>query len=111
MELLGSAAEYEAFIEDRLKVDLKMIEEQTEKLLRQLSDYVNLKNNLLAIERNHLKKLSTLIDIGGFYVKTKIPDTSHVFVNVGLGFHVEFTLQEALAFIELKETHLAGYVL
>lgn len=72
MELLGSAAEYEAFIEDRLKVDLKMIEEQTEKLLRQLSDYVNLKNNLLAIERNHLKKLSTLIDIGGFYVKTKM---------------------------------------
>jgi hypothetical protein len=71
MELLGSAAEYEAFIEDRLKVDLKMIEEQTEKLLRQLSDYVNLKNNLLAIERNDLK-LKTLIDIGGFYVKTKM---------------------------------------
>jgi len=32
---------------------------------------VSLKNNLLAIERNDLK-LKTLIDIGGFYVKTKM---------------------------------------
>jgi hypothetical protein len=32
-----------------------------------------------------------------------------VFVNVGLGFHVEFTPKEALSFIELKEAHLTGY--
>jgi hypothetical protein len=33
-----------------------------------------------------------------------------VFVNVGLGFHVEFTPTEALSFIELKEAHLTGYL-
>ena len=32
-----------------------------------------------------------------------------MFVNVGLGFHVEFTPKEALSFIELKEAHLTGY--
>lgn len=30
------------------------------------------------------------------------PDPSRIYVNVGLGFHVELTLQEALAFIDKK---------
>lgn len=30
-------------------------------------------------------------------------------MNVGLGFHVEFTLPEAIAFIDKKEAHLTKY--
>ena len=37
------------------------------------------------------------------------PDTSRVFVNVGLGFHVEFTLPEAIEFIDKKEAVLTKY--
>ena len=34
-------------------------------------------------------------------------DTQRIFVDVGLGFHVEFTWSEALKFISLKEERLA----
>jgi prefoldin subunit 5 len=34
------------------------------------------------------------------------PDTTHIFVNVGFGFHAELTLDEALQFIKKKEAHL-----
>jgi prefoldin subunit 5 len=34
------------------------------------------------------------------------PDTSKVIVNVSLGIHVEFSLTEALEFIDKKENHL-----
>jgi prefoldin subunit 5 len=34
------------------------------------------------------------------------PDTQYIYVNVGFGFHVQFTLEEALGFIEKKEKHL-----
>ena len=34
------------------------------------------------------------------------PDTSHIMVYVGYGFYVEFTLSEALKFIEKKVSHL-----
>lgn len=34
------------------------------------------------------------------------PDTKHIFVNVGFGFHAELTLDEALEFIKKKEVHL-----
>ena len=39
------------------------------------------------------------------------PDTSKVFVDVGLGFHVEFTLDEAAQFIDKKEKVLTRYLL
>ena len=35
------------------------------------------------------------------------PDTRHIFVDIGLGFHVEFTWQEALQYISLREARLA----
>jgi prefoldin subunit 5 len=35
------------------------------------------------------------------------PDTRHIFVDVGLGFHVEFTWSEALQFISVREVQLA----
>lgn len=38
------------------------------------------------------------------------PDTSKIVVNVGLGFHVDYTLDEALKFIDAKEIHLNSYV-
>ena len=37
------------------------------------------------------------------------PDTKHIFVNVGFGFHAELTLEEAMAFITKKEAHLQKY--
>jgi len=33
-------------------------------------------------------------------------DTRHIFVGIGLGFHVEFTWQEALQFISVREARL-----
>ena len=36
-------------------------------------------------------------------------DTSHIFVEVGLGFHAQFTLDEALEFIDEKMKHLTEY--
>jgi prefoldin subunit 5 len=33
-------------------------------------------------------------------------DTTFIYVNVGFGFHVQFTLNEAKDFIKKKEEHL-----
>lgn len=38
------------------------------------------------------------------------PDTQRIFVDVGLGFHVEFTWSEALKFISLREEKLERYM-
>lgn len=38
------------------------------------------------------------------------PDTSYVFVKIGLGFHAEMTMDEASVFIDKMEVHLNAYV-
>lgn len=40
------------------------------------------------------------------FLKISRPDASHIFVHVGQGFFVEFTLDEALKFIDKKTEHL-----
>ena len=43
-----------------------------------------------------------------YYFLLKRPDASRIYVQVGFGFFVEFTLEEALKFIEKKVAHLSG---
>ncbi|CAG8573249.1 53_t:CDS:2 [Diversispora eburnea] len=48
-----------------------------------------------------------MVDLGSnFYVQAKVPDTTYIYINVGFGFHVQLTLDEAIAFIEKKEAML-----
>jgi hypothetical protein len=37
------------------------------------------------------------------------PNTQHIFVDIGMGFHVEFTWSEALNFIEKREEKITRY--
>eukprot|EP01092_Planopodium_desertum_P015714 TRINITY_DN8450_c0_g1_i1.p1 TRINITY_DN8450_c0_g1~~TRINITY_DN8450_c0_g1_i1.p1 ORF type:complete len:120 (+),score=0.70 TRINITY_DN8450_c0_g1_i1:45-362(+) len=61
----------------------------------------------MLIQSKKLTELSTMVDLGAnFYVQAKVPKTDRIFINVGLGFHVEFTLDEALKFVEKKEAEL-----
>ena len=47
--------------------------------------------------------MRTLVDLGSqVYCRAEVPDTSRVFVNVGLGFHAEMDLVQAEAFAEKK---------
>ncbi|KAJ2841111.1 hypothetical protein J3B02_006045, partial [Coemansia erecta] len=65
--------------------------------------YLKLKTHIDTIKSQDLKELETKIDLGSsFYVKAFVPDTKDIFVNVGFGFHLEMTLEEADAFIDEK---------
>ncbi|KAG2218994.1 hypothetical protein INT45_007656 [Circinella minor] len=59
------------------------------------------------MQQNELDELKTMVDLGTqFYVQAHIPDTKYIYVNVGFGFHVQFTLDEAKEFIDKKEQQL-----
>eukprot|EP00026_Physarum_polycephalum_P020749 Phypoly_transcript_23533.p1 GENE.Phypoly_transcript_23533~~Phypoly_transcript_23533.p1 ORF type:complete len:158 (+),score=24.35 Phypoly_transcript_23533:26-475(+) len=99
--------EYENFINTKLMVDLKDVESSRDSLFEQISQYLELKSNITLLQENKLSSMNTKINLGSeFYMQAKVPDTSKIFVNVGLGFHVEFTLPEAIAFIDKKEAAL-----
>ncbi|KAG9270038.1 protein UXT [Astyanax mexicanus] len=102
--------QYEAFISDVLKRDLQTVLEQRDGVYDKISQYLQLKNTIKSIQEADSKELKTDVDLGcNFYVQAQVPDTSKIFVAVGYGFFVEFTLSEALKFIEKKTKQLTEY--
>ncbi|CAI5465868.1 unnamed protein product [Closterium sp. Yama58-4] len=55
--------------------------------------------------------MRAMVNLGGeVFVQADVPDTSYIFVSVGLGFHVEFTRLEAKEFAASKIEHLRKQV-
>ncbi|CAI5980795.1 unnamed protein product [Closterium sp. NIES-64] len=97
----AEVAEYERFVEERLKVDFQAAMEDSEELVR----------NIEALEENGVEEMRAMVNLGGeVFVQADVPDTSHIFVAVGLGFHVEFTRLEAKEFAASKIGHLRKQV-
>ncbi|KAJ1850406.1 hypothetical protein LPJ73_003467 [Coemansia sp. RSA 2703] len=98
---------YEDFITTRLKHDLEETLQVRDTIYSRTSEYLKLKTHIDAIRTQELEELETKVDLGSdFYVKAFIPDTSFIYVNIGFGFHLQMTLEEADAFIDEKVKHL-----
>ncbi|CAE7345729.1 Uxt [Symbiodinium natans] len=59
--------------------------------------------------KEDISELETSVELGcQFFVKALVPDTSCIFVDIGLNFRLEMPLAEAEAFLEDKEKHLCN---
>lgn len=104
---------YEEFLNEKLKLDLREVHKQRDKIYKEIGDYMQLKRVIETIQNdqdetkcNSYDKKNTLkakIDLGcNFYCQTVIPDCSRIYLLVGYGYFVEMTLEEASAFIDKK---------
>lgn len=105
---------YEEFVNDRLRKDLETVQKTQEQVHSKLAEYLQLKNVIENINNCDGgaagKALKTQVDLGcNFYCQAQISDPSKILVLVGYGFYVEFTLDEALRFIEKKCAQLTAY--
>lgn len=61
----------------------------------------------LAPTQGGAKEYETSIDLGcEVYCKARVPDTSHIYVHVGLGFHIECALSEVPIAVAPKRAYL-----
>ncbi len=90
-------------VETKLRVELREAVEARDTLSTEIDSYNDLLTNLQVIKRSKQVSLESKVDLGsGFFVQAKVPDCSTVFVEIGLGFNLEFTLDEAIEFIPKK---------
>ncbi|XP_071484766.1 protein UXT-like [Diadema antillarum] len=111
-EIPQKVVEYERFINEVLRKDLEKVLETRDMIFSQIAEYLQLKTTIEKIQEAGYDEgeLKTQVDLGcNFYAQARVPDSSKIFVQVGFGFFVEFTLPEALAFIEKKTKHLTQY--
>ena len=98
---------YEDFINNSLKGDLRKVHEQRDKLYSTIADYLQLKSTIERIKIFDGGKMRTQVDLGcNFYCQAEVKDTKMILVAVGYGFFVEFTLDEAMKFIDKKVEQL-----
>lgn len=106
-ELSAKVLDYEAFVNDVLKKRLQAIGERRAALEAEMEELAELARGVAALEQEGRRELKTLVDLGsGAYCQARVPDTSRIFVAVGLGFHVECTLGEAAALAERRREAL-----
>ncbi|KAJ1879240.1 hypothetical protein H4R99_006972 [Coemansia sp. RSA 1722] len=102
-DIQEAISKYEEFVTNTLKPDLEQTLEQRDIVYTRMTEYLKLKTHVDAIKTQDLQELETKVDLGSsFYVKAFVPDTKYLFVNVGFGFHLEMTLDEANTFIDEK---------
>ncbi|KAJ3672112.1 hypothetical protein LUZ60_006833 [Juncus effusus] len=98
---------FEDYVDRGLKPALVEAIAQRDKVFQQQKMFSDLKKNIENLEKNEITSLKSMVNLGSeVYMQAQVPDTRHIFVDVGFGFHVEFTWSEALNFISVKEAWL-----
>ncbi|KAL5828710.1 hypothetical protein ACOSQ3_018178 [Xanthoceras sorbifolium] len=102
---------FEEFVDRRLKPDLVRAIAERDKVFEQQKIFSDLRRNIENLEKNSVTSLRTLVNLGSeVYMQADVADTQRIFVDIGLGFHVEFTWAEALNFISQREERLARQI-
>eukprot|EP00761_Pharyngomonas_kirbyi_P002640 gb/GECH01002644.1/.p1 GENE.gb/GECH01002644.1/~~gb/GECH01002644.1/.p1 ORF type:complete len:142 (+),score=48.98 gb/GECH01002644.1/:1-426(+) len=98
---------YQNYLESTLKNELETLVEKRENVYETLSKYLQLRNSIEMIQDQKLEEMKTMVNIGSdIFAQAKVPNTSRIYLKIGLGFHVDMTLNEALDFINKKEEYL-----
>lgn len=93
----------ETFINDHLKEDLKLYEEQLNIINEEKREYIDLQNTVTKIKEEMSDGFKTQVNVSAnVFMQAKVEKTDRILVDVGLHHYVEFTLDEALKFIDLK---------
>ncbi|PKI68572.1 hypothetical protein CRG98_011058 [Punica granatum] len=76
-------------------------------LVRATVERSDLRKNIENLQKNSITNLRTMVNIGSeVYMQAEVSDTQRIFVDIGYGFHVEFTWDEALNYIPLREEQI-----
>ena len=105
--------QYETFLNDVLKEDLKKIQLKLDEIQSELSDYIQLKNYIDTILKNKLDEeaMKSQVDIGcNIFMQANIEDPGHIVVSVGLGYYVDLPLDKALNLVNNKIKYINNEV-
>ena len=107
-EIEEKIEEYSKFVKQVLRPDLEKALHEKNLVENEISEYQALHFQLTALDRSSDRPIEKRVDLGysKLYCKAIVTKLSMIFVHVGMGFHVEFTLEEAIAFINRRIDYL-----
>lgn len=103
--IVKKVQQFESFVNDVLKEDLKKLENKLDEKNAEMAEFHQLKSMITAIKTigSESGSFKTKLDIGNnFYVQARVDDVSNILLDVGLGYFVEFTMDEAVIVINVR---------
>ena len=100
---------YETYVNDVLRADLGTIRDELDRAITDLAEYEQLEKTIEIMKECRVREdtFKLLSDIGcNFFMQANVEDFSSILLNVGYGYHLSFTLDEALLFISSKKKYL-----
>ena len=118
-DLQNRVNEYSSLITNTLQPQLEQAVTAREETEAEICEYAKLRNKLQKMvdntssEEASAKPINTIVDISHqrLFCNAQISNPRTVYVNVGFGFHVEFTTEEAIVFIGKRILYLQNQVL
>mmetsp|Transcript_7889 Transcript_7889/g.13045 ORF Transcript_7889/g.13045 Transcript_7889/m.13045 type:complete len:155 (-) Transcript_7889:23-487(-) len=117
-QLQQKVAEYSSFITNTLQPKLQLAVNEREETEAEICEYAQLRSKLQMIEAESdgsasAEPINTLTDIAhqSIFCNAIISNPRTVYVHTGFGFHVEFTIKEAIAFIDKRIIFLQNHIL
>ena len=106
-EIQSKLNEYIIFIDKTLQPQLQIAISNREEIEDEIQEYHQLQKNLQMVKLNKINN-ETMVDLGHeiIYCQAKIINREKVFVSIGMGFHAEFTIDEALLFVQKRMNFL-----
>lgn len=125
-KLSSKVVEYERFLNERLRTDLRYVLERKDRNSDEIAEFLQLKatiQHLMTIpkvkQEAHWQQvtpasaqqksvpLKTMVDLGcNFYAKARVRDYSRIIVSIGLGFYLEMELREAVEYVDKRVERL-----
>lgn len=104
-EINEHVVKYETFINDVLKEDLKRVELRLQRVNGELTELFQQKQSLKVITDKiiHPNGFKTQVNVGcNFFMETLVTDTSKLLMNIGLNHYLEYTLEEANRYLDMR---------
>mmetsp|Transcript_10158 Transcript_10158/g.30037 ORF Transcript_10158/g.30037 Transcript_10158/m.30037 type:complete len:165 (-) Transcript_10158:78-572(-) len=99
-EIRSKLCEYTAFVDGTLRPDLEAAVKDREGVESEIAEYEDLSSQLGMLRKRTAgdEPLESTVDLGHrvAFCRAEVEDPGTVFVHLGLGFHVEMTLDEAI---------------
>lgn len=104
-EISKKILQFESFVNDVLRADLGKLSDKLDAKNEELSEFLQLKSVIRTLKRTSSPDtgFKTKVDVGNnFFVQAHVEDPSQILLDVGLGYYVEFTLDDALVLIDVR---------
>lgn len=111
-DIVEKMEEYSQFVTQKLRPELERAEKSRDETRREMKEYDDLFQRLTGFKKEAIKEINTVVDLGhGTLFCNARGELDSIYVHVGMGFHVQMTIAEAIPFVKRRLTFLETNVL